>query len=143
MLSSNSWRALSNEMYKRFSTGAGVIFFEMGKSYGSELGTSLFRRAEVARANSVPFDFSYLVTKAGWGNVSRDGDLEHGSHISIVVTHCVFCEGDDNLEHHCPFLKGACFGIASVMYKREYDVSATCSLNKKGEHICKFELYGK
>ena len=93
MFSSNSWSALSKELYKRFSSGADVIFFDMGRSYGSELAASLISRAEVEHVKPDPHSFDYLVTKAGWGRVTLDGELDHGSHLSIVVTSMCFLRG--------------------------------------------------
>jgi predicted hydrocarbon binding protein len=143
MLSTNSWSALNDELYKRFSTGAGVIFFEMGKSYGSDVGDTIIRRAESKDIKLDPRDFSYLVTKAGWGKVTLEGELARGSRLSVLVTSCAFCEGDEGLQYNCPFLKGMGIGVFATLYKRDYDITAACSRNSKGEHICKFELYGK
>ena len=64
--------------------------------------------------------------------MTLDGELDHGSHLSIVVTSCVFCEEDENLDHHCPFLKGLGVGIASTLYKKNTQRYGNMQSQQKG-----------
>jgi hypothetical protein len=149
MFSSKSMRALIDELYGRFSSGADVILYNMGFSYGADLVSSMRARAEKKRAETLqitseptPGVFKDIAQRSGWGNINLGGDLDHGSHISIIVANCAFC-GEDDFQHRCPFLRGVTMGIASSRYKREYSNSAVCVRNKQGVHVCKFELNGK
>ena len=136
MLSSNAWRTLTNELYKRFSSGAEVIMFDMGVSYSSELVALLASTARGAH----PGDFKHLLMKNGWGKITVGGDLELGTHLAIVITDCVFCGEDGDIERNCPFMRGASLGVASALFKSEYKVSSKCNRNKSEIHVCKFEL---
>lgn len=146
MMTSNAWNSLRDQLYGKFSSGAEVILFDMGKSYGSELVSALRESLMKAGKNPLtgldPRNLSQLVTSTGWGRVHLSGDLEAGSYLSVVVSNCVFCAGEQSLAHHCPFLRGISVGIASNFYKAEYEISANCVIEKY-HHFCKFELSQK
>ena len=38
-----------------------------------------------------PGDLGHIVQLSGWGRITLNGELEHGSHISVIVTGCAFC----------------------------------------------------
>jgi hypothetical protein len=96
MLSSKSWIALSNQLYEKFSSGAEVILFDMGVSYGSDLVESLASRSGTSHDKSKPdpHDFNQIAVKSGWGRVILGGDVEYGSHLLVTVEDCAFCARD-------------------------------------------------
>jgi predicted hydrocarbon binding protein len=144
----DAWRSLMLELYKSFSTGAEVILFNMGLSYGSKLASSIGDKAQgkgsspAPRPRPDPRFFNRFATNSGWGKVELGGDVETGRNLSVTVTSCVFCEEDD-FEHRCPFLRGLGKGIASTLYSRDYDVSAKCALNGERQHLREFDLKAK
>jgi len=150
-MSSEAWSALRKEMYSKFSSGAEVILLDMGKSYGSKLVVSLSEALteedKLSYGSSAsrldPRDFSRMVTMTGWGRVTISGDLETGSHISVSVANCVFCEGEDDVVLGCPFLKGVSLGIATSLYKAPFYIFSSCVNEQSRKHVCKFELSRK
>jgi hypothetical protein len=149
MLSSNGWVALRNELYKKFSSGAEVILVDMGRSYGSTVVAELQKQKGGKYQESLsdhrpdPRIFSRLATASGWGRVSLSGDLDGGKHFSVTVANCVFCGREESFSHGCPFLRGVSLGIASSLFRGEYSVLETCSVDKNQQHLCKFEIERK
>ena len=144
MMSSGAWGSLQDGLFRKFSSGASVIILEMGFSYGSMLFDSLNKDAMANPESDAPSvrDLEELMMKTGCGKLVMSGDLEKGSHLSLVAKSCVFCEGKNAEEYQCNFLRGIVLGLSTGLYAKQYKSVVKCSREADG-HICKIELVGK
>jgi hypothetical protein len=133
LMNSEEWVALRRGLYDKFSSGASVILFDMGVSYGSKIISSL---KQLDSKNGAP-ELAKLGARSGWGKVIPTGDLEEGSKITLHIQNCVFC-GEDDSKEECNFLRGVSSAIASSLYGREYKSSTKCTTN--GSHVCRVDL---
>jgi len=104
-----AWRNLKSELFSKFSSGAAVIFFGMGKSYGSSISKSLRIKTMTSLRGSK------WAASAGWGLIRASGDLEGGTMVEVTIRDCVFCL-DGSIEHGCNFMRGVIEGMADVAY---------------------------
>jgi predicted hydrocarbon binding protein len=137
-MNANGWLALTRDLYDKFSSGAAVILYDMGLSYGSAFMSSLDRRPS-------PKEIETFSAKSGWGEAILSGDLEFGAHLTVTIRECIFCsdynDEDKNANRSCDFMKGVVTSLAQFTFNKSYKDSAKCFQNYGNEHVCKFELF--
>jgi predicted hydrocarbon binding protein len=109
------WTSLIERLYERFGSGAEVILFDIGKSYGLSIAEDE-KKIDPKQEYSEDF-LAGNAAIAGWGRikVSR-GSLEE---LSVRVEKCVFCAGiDDSREKQVPcfFLRGIVAGFVEYFF---------------------------
>ncbi len=144
VMGSDSWTALRDGMYKKFSTGAAVIIQDMGNEVGAILLNSLKNSTE---QNSDPptiiiQKLSDAMFKSGFGRYTVTVDSEKGNSLVFSVRSCVFCEGKNSEQYGCNFVRGIAVGFSSELYQKEYKSTVTCLVDKNG-HQCKILLNRK
>jgi hypothetical protein len=141
LLSSEAWESLEDGIYSKFSDNAPLIILQMGFSFGSNLAMKFAPTGdESERIILNPDLLMELMSKVGWGIFAFTGDLDLGTHFSITIKNCVFCESKNS--YPCNFLRGIILGLASKMYRREYMSSTFCSV-ENGKHECSIEFSSK
>jgi predicted hydrocarbon binding protein len=119
------WTSLVQELFDKFGSGAEVILFDVGRSYG--LSASEQEKKTDTNRELAPNFLARQATTAGWGKImiSRDSDKS----LTVKVQRCVFCAGIKNSKERnipCFFLRGVISGFAEVLY----------GPNKVEEHHC-------
>lgn len=145
VMSSDSWTALRDGMYKRFSTGASVIIQDMGNEVGAILFNSLNSSTTEQNSDSPATIIQKLgdaMFKSGFGRYTVTVDSDKGNGLSFTVRSCVFCEGKNSEQYGCNFVRGIAVGFSSELYQKEYKSTVTCLIDKNG-HQCKILLNRK
>ena len=132
-LSTKAFGNLRHEMYEKFSTGADVIQYTMGQSYGRTIGESFKKQGN-------PFSsfgewMSILCDSEGWGKIAVRGDFYNGANLAFSLANCAFCEGPST-EHPCEFFRGVAETAIEEVYGNLYASSVTCRMGLEGEHVC-------
>jgi len=131
VLGSDAWIALRAALYSRFSSGAAVIFHEMGLNYGvmiaKDLGLKSLDSEKVRKVGAI----------SGWGRFEVIGDIGSGKLVKLIVKNCVFCR-DGNYDFPCQFLRGTMEGMLNSIYGKEHVSAVNCKSDgsDKSKHIC-------
>src|ERR1700730_3723706 len=134
VLGSQAWASLLSTVYGKFSTGAAVILYDMGKPYGVEIAKDLeLKRTLTAR------DISKIGKVSGWGNYSVQGDFEFGRFFKFIIKNCVFCLFG-TVHEPCQFTRGTMEGMASAIFNTQYDSHVQCSDWLSPNHVCEIVL---
>ncbi|MDA4111382.1 MAG: hypothetical protein OK439_02505 [Thaumarchaeota archaeon] len=133
VLNSSAWGSLQAGMYRVFSSGASVILYDMGRTYGRSVAHNL---GESRDFNEM---WPRLAAIAGWGKFKTKGDLKE-RRLEITVQNCAFCEDDKDQSHGCSFLKGVIDGTTSELYEV---VHSNMQCSGTDNHLCEFEIYAE
>jgi hypothetical protein len=145
-LSSRGCAALREDLYSRFLTGADVILFDMGLSFGREFAKSVGPRIKsmvmtrdsrfsIQNVDSV---MRRIGTFEGWGKISIREDPSTGEikrKIIFSISDCAFCIDSDTC-HSCQFFRGVAESLMVSMSGGLYESSANCKVNPDGVHVC-------
>jgi predicted hydrocarbon binding protein len=134
VLGSRAWSSLLSTVYGKFSSGAAVILYDMGKPYGVEIAKDL----ELDKTLT-SLDISKIGRISGWGNYLVQGDFEFGSFFTFTIKNCVFCQFGKAHEP-CHFTRGTMEGIASSIFNTQYDSFVSCTGWESSEHRCEIIL---
>ena len=133
VLGAREWNSLVEKMYDTFRTGAEVILFDAGKSYGHSA-------LEAERDSSTEATIDLLsreAQEAGWGQVTVSSDSP--GEINVRVRKCVFCvdaRNPDQRQVGCYFLRGVISGYASTLFNQQNHVDETHC----GNDYCEFRV---
>jgi predicted hydrocarbon binding protein len=128
------WTSLIKQLSRTFGSGAEVILFDIGKSYGLSAAEEE-KKTGIDQQLTINF-LSRNAMISGWGKieVSRNSP----NHLTVKVQDCVFCAGiKDPSEKRVPcfFLRGVISGFTSVIVGPN-----ETSENHCGEDFCEFKV---
>jgi predicted hydrocarbon binding protein len=108
------WTALIEQLSNTFGSGAEVILFGIGKSYGLSAAQEE-KRTDVDRKLTVNL-LARIATLSGWGKITISRNSPE--YLTVKVQRCVFCASikDPNEKQvPCFFLRGIISGFAEVL----------------------------
>ena len=135
ILGARQWNSIVESLSSKFSSGAEVILFQSGKTYGSSV-------LEAEREVDPDRDFTIGVLSheamiAGWGKVTVTSKSQ--KQYTIGVLRCVFCSATKDPARKqigCFFLKGVISGFAEALFTSHADVQETHC----GKDFCEFSV---
>lgn len=135
VLGVREWNNLVEQLHNKFGSGAQVILFDAGKSYGqSELEEG--KEFDLERKLSIGL-LSHEATVAGWGKTTWT--QESPESFTVKLQRCVFCSGSNDPAHRqvgCFFLRGVISGFAEKLFDR----GSTVEENHCGKDYCEFKV---
>ena len=133
-LGSHGWATIEKELETTFITGAAVILYRVGYSYGRSMGRA-------ARNQEIPPEHTFeaiqtLARESGWGRISlNSGDL-YGGEARITVKDCFFClHSKESTEPVCYVLAGLVGGMADEIIGASHRVVEDKCI-AKGDAVC-------
>ena len=136
IFSRSAFRSMQNTLYDKFGSGASVIMYEMGKGYGTKLGTGMLKRGMTPDMAFREIEkFGYL---AGWTD-SHFRVLSE-KEIECVAKNSMFTlERSETRTRSCYFLAGALAGNVSAMLGEDFKAEEIqCTVG--GHPVCKFRI---
>jgi predicted hydrocarbon binding protein len=129
VLGLDPWTSLVEKLSQNYGSGAEVILFGIGKSYGLSVAQEEERAGENQKLSD---DFlSRMAAIAGWGKVTIHRNSPEK--LKVKVVKCVFCAGlSDSSERRVPcfFLRGVISGVGEVLFNMAAKVEEThCGLD--------------
>ena len=113
-LGANEWNSLIEKLHGTFSSGAAVILYDIGKSYGA---SSLEREKAIDADLQLTIDLLSRESRvAGWGKV---GITRTEKGFAVRIQRCVFCSASGNhreIQIGCFFVKGVIAGFAELLF---------------------------
>jgi predicted hydrocarbon binding protein len=137
LMRKKDWQALQDALYETFLRGAPPLLFELGHRLGSSVGRDLMRLRE--KPGAMLSQLESVSRNLGWGIITVDGDLAHGSKLTFTVRESPFCVADSPLVRNtnsCHMLEGLMGGIAEEVYGWPC-VSVEQRCTRDGSECCK------
>ena len=138
VLGSQAWGSLLSAVYGRFSSGADVILYDMGRPYGREIANEL-GLGQMKKLSAS--DVSKIGRASGWGLYDLKGDFNSGSLFKLTIKNCVFCAYGTDIRQSCQFVRGTMEGMASAIFRVEYTAFVKClNWDSIADHQCEVVL---
>jgi predicted hydrocarbon binding protein len=127
IIGAKAFRTIQEGLYARFSTSAGGILHQMGRSYGEALAGNQLLSEQDTHVGIIA-DLQVLAKVAGWGKISINGDFLLDDEVKLIVDDCVFCTATSSSNAHvdkprCHFLVGIVQGIVDRLFPEQFIAS--------------------
>lgn len=134
LFSAAGYSQLHTDLFKNLGTPGGVILYQMGKSYGSQLGSNL-RKYDIDTLELLS-RIREITAISGWGQIEMELTDSSIVPIKLAVSDSVFCKSTiDGRNKNGHFLCGTVAGIVEQVLGGSYQAKETKCLSV-GDSSC-------
>jgi predicted hydrocarbon binding protein len=136
LFSCSAYRAMCDELYDQFQSGASVILYRMGKGYARKLSAAIPKFGSTKEGAISGFE--QIAKIAGWGEMHCR--VVDESRAECVVHHSPFVLRRTGIGHiSCYFLSGVLASIATDIYNKRFE-SQEIECESSGSRYCRFNI---